>query len=373
MILERYILITKTKGGCLVSLLREYLTPKRLIIFLALAAFLLFFSKQLATTFLPFIIGVTFAIILEPVIGVLVRRLRVPRGPAVFTTLIAAGALASYGVFMVVSQLIGELVELASLLPEYRETITNLTTDLLEQVEVLNENLPAVMSLNIQLSVQEFLLGLEQGTKDLINRVLATFTGLPSFIVVSIITLVATFFIARDKDQIIDTLMQFVPPRARDQVKTFRETVSVDLFGYIKGRVVMLLFAILVAGIGLFLIGTRYWILLAILIGILDQIPIVGPGIIFTPWVAMSVIAGDMDRAVYLTILYFVIFAFHNFAEPKIIGDSVGLHPLIMILAIYGGIVFFGVTGIVVGPVIAIIIRATTASGLFKWPLYSED
>src|SRR5690554_3951066 len=122
--------------------------------------------------------------------------------------------------------------------------------------------------------------------------------------------------------------MQFVPPRARDQVKTFRETVSVDLFGYIKGRVVMLLFAILVAGIGLFLIGTRYWILLAILIGILDQIPIVGPGIIFTPWVAMSVIAGDMDRAVYLTILYFVIFAFHNFAEPKIIGDSVGLHPL---------------------------------------------
>ncbi|NMB21375.1 MAG: AI-2E family transporter, partial [Firmicutes bacterium] len=75
----------------------------------------------------------------------------------------------------------------------------------------------------------------------------------------------------------------------------------------------------------------------------------------------------------YLTILYFIIFAFRNFSEPKIMGDSVGLHPLIMILAIYGGIVFFGVTGIVAGPVIAIIIRATTASGLFKWPLYSEE
>jgi predicted PurR-regulated permease PerM len=135
----------------------------------------------------------------------------------------------------------------------------------------------------------------------------------------------------------------------------------------------MLLISTVIAGIGLFLIDVRYWILLAIIIGILDQIPIVGPGIIFTPWVAMAVIAGDIDRAVYLTILYFIIFAFRNFAEPKIMGDSVGLHPLIMILAIYGGVVFFGVMGILIGPVLAILVRATTASGLLKWPLYPDE
>ena len=54
-------------------------------------------------------------------------------------------------------------------------------------------------------------------------------------------------------------------------------------------------------------------------------------------------------------------------------GDSVNLHPLLMLLAIYGGAVFFGVAGIFVGPILAIIIRATTASGLFKWPPYSEE
>lgn len=354
------------------SFLRELFTPKRVIIFIIVAVVLVFFSKQLATILLPFIIGVTFAVVLEPVISLLERRLRIPRGPAVFATLIAAGALVFYGIFMLVSQAIGELVELGSLLPQYRENITSFTTDLLEQIEVLNENLPAVVSLNIQLSVQEFLVTLEEGTKDLINRVLATFSGLPSFIVVSIITLVATFFIARDKDQIIDVLMQFVPPRARDQAGVFREVLSVDLFGYIKGRVVMLLISTVIAGLGLFLIGVRYWILLAIIIGILDQIPIVGPGIIFTPWVAMSVIGGNIDQAVYLTILYFIIFALRNFTEPKIMGDSVGLHPLIMLLAIYGGVVLFGVWGIFIGPVIAIVVRATTASGLFKWPPYSE-
>lgn len=355
------------------GLLRELLSPKRIFILIALAVVLVFFSKQLATALLPFIIGITFAIILEPIIAFLVRRLRVPRGPAVFTTLIAAGALASYGIFMIISQLVGELVELGSLLPEYRETITNLTTDLLDQIEILNENLPAVMSLNIQLSVQEFLLTLEDGTKNLINNVLATFTSLPTFVLISIITLVATFFIARDKDLILSTVMHMVPPRLRGQVSEFRETVSVDLFGFIKGRLVMLLLATLITGIGLFLIDVRYWILMALIIGIMDNIPVIGPGIIFTPWVAMSVISGNINRAVYLTILYFVIFTVRQLAEPKIMGDSVGLHPLIMLLAMYGGVVFFGVFGIFIGPVIAILIRATTASGLFKWPPYPDN
>lgn len=355
------------------SFLRELLTPKRLLVFLFVAVVLIFFSRRIVTALIPFVLGVSFAVVLEPVIAFLERRVRVPRGPSVFATLIAVGALASYGIFMILGQIIGELTELASLLPQYRANISDLTTDLLGQFEILNENLPNVMSLNIQTSVQEFLVTLEHGTRDFLNRFLATFSSLPSFILVSIITLVATFFIARDKDLIIDALMQLVPPRARDQVAKFRETVSVDLFGYIKGRVVMLLLSTLIAAFGLFLIGSRYWILLAIVIGILDQVPLVGPGVIFTPWVAMSVIAGDVDRAVYLTILYFVIFAFRNFAEPKIMGDSVNLHPLLMLLAIYGGAVFFGVAGIFVGPILAIIIRATTASGLFKWPPYSEE
>ncbi len=150
--------------------------------------------------------------------------------------------------------------------------------------------------------------------------------------------------------------------------------MATDLLGFIKGRILMLIIATLISGIGLFLIGTRYWLLIAIAIGILDNIPPVvgGPGIIFTPWVAVNVITGDLDRAVYLTILYLVIFSVRQLSEPKIMGDSVGIHPLIMLIAIYGGIVFFGFLGIFLGPIIAILIRAATLSGLFKFPPYSE-
>lgn len=354
------------------SFLRDVFTPKRVVAIIIVGLILVFFSKQLATVLLPFVIGLSFAIILEPVITFLEKRLRFPRGLAVLTTLIAVGGLAWYGIFLIVGKMIGELMDLASLLPMYRETITDLTNDLLAQVETLNETLPPVVNLNIQGSVQEFLVSLEGGTKDLINRVLAAFSSLPVFVVVTLISLVSTFFIARDKDLVLATFMRFVPPKMRDQVGELRRIVAIDLLGFVKGRLLLLIIATLIAGVGLFLIGTRYWLLMALVIGVVDNIPVIGPGIIFTPWVAVNVIAGDVDRGVYLTILYFIIFSVHQLVEPKIMGDSVGIHPLIMLLAMYAGIVFFGVMGIIVGPIVAILIRATTASGLFKFPPYSE-
>lgn len=352
--------------------LREMITPKLIIIMVTIVLVLIFFSKQLATALLPFFIGVGFAILLEPLISFLERKLRLPRGLSVLAVLLAVGLLTWYMLFLVVGKMVAELMDLALLLPKYREMITNLTNDLLEQFQRLNETLPPIVSLNIQRSVQDFLVTMESGTKDLINKVLAAFTSLPVFVVVSLISLVSTFFIARDKDLILDTLMRFVPPRIREQVGHTRRLVATDLLGFIKGRLLMLIIATLISGVGLFLIGTRYWLLIAIAIGILDNIPVVGPGIIFTPWVAVNVIAGDLDRAVYLTILYLVIFSVRQLTEPKIMGDSVGIHPLIMLIAIYGGIVFFGFLGIFIGPIIAILIRAATLSGLFKFPPYPD-
>lgn len=353
--------------------IREFITPKRIVILATALLILIFFSRQIAATLLPFLVGLCFATLLEPIISFLEKRLRFPRGLAVLTTLIAVGLVTWYLLFLVVGKIIAELIDLASLLPMYREMITNLTDDVLGQFERLNETLPPIVSINIQHSVREFLLTLETGTKDLINRVLVAFTSLPTFLVFSLISLVSTFFIARDKDLILETLMRFVPDRMRDQVGETRERVAIDLLGFIKGRLLMLIIAVLISGVGLFLIGTRYWLLIALAIGILDNIPVVGPGIIFTPWIAVSVIVGDVDRAIYLTILYLIIFSVRQLSEPKIMGDSVGIHPLVMLLAIYGGIVFFGVLGIFLGPIIAILIRAATHSGLFRLPPQSDN
>lgn len=351
--------------------LRELFTPKRVFLSVGIILLLVFFSRQLVTTFVPFIIGIILAALLDPVIGYLVDRLRLPRGLAVGLTLLAVGSATFALLFFSISRMVSELIELTNLLPSYARAITELTDDLLEHFNQLNEHIPPVISLNIQRSVEGFLETLETGTRDLINRVLSTFASLPTFLLVSLISLVSTYFVARDKDLLVDTMLRLVPLKWRDQVSHARERVAVDLVGYLKGRILILIVAVLVSGIGFFIIGTRYWVLLALVVGILDTIPIIGPGVLFTPWIAVSALGGDLDMAVYLTILYFIIFAVHQLVEPKIMGDSVGIHPLMMLLALYGGIVFFGAWGIIAGPFVAILVKAIIAAGLITFPTRS--
>lgn len=348
--------------------LTELITPKRVAVSVVILVVLVLFSRKLATALVPFIVGIILAALLDPIINILADRLRLPRSLAVGLSLLGAGSAAFALLFFSISRMVSELIELTNLLPTYGSAITELTDDLLDHFTKLNENIPTVISLNIQRSVEGFLETLEKGTRDLINRVLAAFTSLPTFLFVSLISLVSTYFIARDKDLLVETMLRFVPGRWRDQVSVARERIAVDLVGYIKGRILLLIIAVLLSGTGLFIIGTRYWVLLALVIGLLDSIPIIGPGIVFTPWIAVSAITGDLNRAVYLTVLYFLIFAVHQLAEPKIMGDSVGVHPLVMLLAIYGGIVFFGVWGIIAGPFLAIMVKAILDAGLMRLP-----
>lgn len=348
---------------------RDFFTPKRVLlvlIILAIIGFVALFSRQLISALLPFVIGLFLATLLEPLVDFLERRVRLPRAAAVMTTLISTVTVASYLTFSVITKMIAELIDLANLLPQYRETIVVATNNLFHQVEKLNESLPPIVSLNIQQSLETFFRSFEIGTKDLINRVLATFAGLPVFSVITMVAIVSAFFMSKDKKLLADSFMQIIPDDWKTKVDNTKRRIAVDLIGFIKARLFLLVIVTAMAGAGLVLLNTRYWMLIALVIGILDNIPVVGPGIIFTPWVAMSIILGDTDRAVYLTILYLIIFAARQLIEPKIMGDSVGIHPLAMLLAMYSGIVFFGVIGFLVGPILVIIIKAAIHAGLFK-------
>ncbi len=346
-----------------------WFTPKRVLLILLLLTilpFLFIFSKPLATILFPFLTALVLAAVIEPIVELLERKLKLPRNVAVMVTLASTMLLAGYILFLVVAKTVTELVDLASLLPLYRSTIVDFSNDLFSQFENLNESLPPIVSVNIQRSLEEFLKALEAGTREVINRVVATFAGLPVFFVVSIIIVVSTYFISKDKQLLLNLMFRLIPEKLHERVESAKEGISYGLVGFVKARLVLLAIATGIAALGLFLINTRYWMLLAILIGVLDNIPVVGPGVIFTPWVGIAILMGDINRAVYLAVLYTIIFAFRQLVEPKIMGDSIGIHPLAMVMAMYAGIVFFGVLGLFIGPMILIIIRATILAGLFK-------
>ena len=109
-----------------------------------------------------------------------------------------------------------------------------------------------------------------------------------------------------------------MPEKWKPQASKVFEKVAIDMMGFIKGRVILLLISTTIAAIGLIMFNTRYWLILAILVGILDVIPTIGPGIIFAPWIIVTFLLGS-KRAILLIILYLVILQLDNSLNLKLL------------------------------------------------------
>ena len=113
--------------------------------------------------------------------------------------------------------------------------------------------------------------------------------------------------------------------------------------------------------IGLMLMRIRYALLMAFIISLLDALPVIGIGIILVPWGIWSLITGEMGIGIGLLILYAVSAIVRQIAEPRIVGKSLGIHPLVTILLMYVGYTLFGLAGLIFLPVASALI--TTVIG----------
>jgi len=104
------------------------------------------------------------------------------------------------------------------------------------------------------------------------------------------------------------------------------------------------------------LLGIDNAILIALIIAILDLLPVLGTGTVLIPWGIINIILGNYLIGVALIILYVVILIIRNIIEPKIISKQVGLHPLITLLCIFIGLKLFGFIGIIFLPLVTILV-----------------
>ena len=92
--------------------------------------------------------------------------------------------------------------------------------------------------------------------------------------------------------------------------------------------------------------------------------PVLGPGLVFVPWIIWEFISGHTGLGVSLLVVYTVISVVRQILEPKIVGDSIGLHPLATLISLYVGLQLGGVVGMILGPVTVVIVIACYRAGL---------
>lgn len=323
---------------------------------------------KLPVLLMPFIIALVIAVLIEPVVNFFEIKIKLKRSWAVLVSLI----LAVGGFFYIVSALIVKIIEeISGLYPRmmaYSDQAINQFIIAISDFRIfyLQLDLPLEVQEALQDNLESIIIFLKSFMETTVNNMVQILTALPNMFIFIMIATVATYLIIKDRALIKTFIFSFIPSAAQSQTRQIFAQLFQALAGFFKAYSILISITGIITIIGLKILGIEYFLTIGILTGLLDILPILGPGTLFVPWIIWELLAGHTQMSVSLLILYIIISAVRQFAEPKIVGDNIGLHPLATLMSLYIGLKLGGVAGMIAGPVLMVIIIACYQAGIFN-------
>lgn len=338
-----------------------------LVGFLIASYFLIIYGLPL---FLPFAVALIAAELMDPIVSLLMFRGRVPRSIAVTIILMLFVGLITTAFTVAVARLVLEIQSVITNLPETYSTLLELSERYAEQFGTFRETLPQ----SVQDLLETNLASMESTVSKSLEstaKLLGTVTSVPAFLANTLVAIIATFFISRDRRQIGNFLLSLFPRALQPGISQVKNEVWSNALGFARAQLTLILMTMVQTIIGLALIGSNYALLMGVIVGVADLMPLLGPAAVFIPWILYSFLMGSTSFGLKLLILYVIVAGVRQVLEPKVVGEQLGLHPLTILLSIYLGFQFFGALGFVVGPLMAILLKAMIRSGLL--PDHSKE
>lgn len=188
---------------------------------------------------------------------------------------------------------------------------------------------------------------IEQKTALYANGFLESLTLLPTRLSSLLLSPVISYYLLRDYDRIGDGLLRLFPPKYRSDVLLLSEEVHGVLWGFIKGNLFVSLVVATLTGLGLWILGVDYPLVLGILAGLMDIIPYFGPILGGIPVILLAMLQPEVNLFLVFLLLVFVQQFENIVVSPRVIGDAVGLHPIWIILLVFIGGSIGGILGMV--------------------------
>jgi predicted PurR-regulated permease PerM len=312
------------------------------------AAALLYLSWQVLSRLAHLLTLLLFAALLAfligPAVTVLERR-GMPRALAVLGIyLLIAGGIA-LGIALAVGPLTDQAISLSRQLPQYQTDLNRKLTAL--DTIFSQRHIPFHPS---DLTKQGVVQGVAKAT---LNDAVSVLTALASVVVDAVLTLVMSIYLLTDARRIHDNLLRLVPVRHRDRAFFVEAAVTRVLGGYIRGQLLMALLIGAFAGLGCLVLGVHYPLVIGVLAGLFELMPMIGPILGAIPAVAIAFFQSPV-LALWVALYYLIIQQLEaHVIGPRITGHAVGLHPLGAIIALIAGVELYGLLGALLGVPVA--------------------
>lgn len=325
---------------------------------LAGAGALWLFLRYLLPWTAPFLIAFLAAAALEPAVLFLTRRWRLSRASAAGMCTVALLTVTGLLIYLLTGRLFSELKTLAVKAPELFESITEAVETVRRRVSAYIDAAPAIPARYLISVLDSFTLQLEALPAELSGRVLMGFSALaakaPSIFLFSATCAIGVYFCSEAYPDILRFFSGRLPLRWRNRVQSFWKDLRATLLRWLKVQFIMMLiiFATLLAAFALMRVS--YPLLLAAVAAVVDALPVLGTGTVLLPWAAYCLITGEVPLGLGLIITYVLVTMLRNMIQAKLLGDHLGLHPLVTLLSIYLGFSVMGVWGMILFPILAV-------------------
>ncbi|MHB1392089.1 MAG: sporulation integral membrane protein YtvI [Clostridia bacterium] len=335
----------------------------RVLAYLTIALIAYFALRLVFIYFTPFITALVLSFLIEPLVRFF-QKFKLKRGISVaFSILLFLGGFITFSIFAV-TRIVYEFIKLYDRLPNYYDGLYNLSAKIIQQVTNLYLQLPPE-ALNIIQDVLKTVFEkattfLSHTTTWLIN----TLTSLPSTLIFFIITLIATFFLTKDKYIIKEFVFRQLPSSWGTNLTSLKTDLFGALLGFLKAQSIILSVTFFESFIGLTFIGVDYAFTLAIVIALVDILPVLGTGGIYVPWAITNFVLGNYRMGVALLVLYGIITVVRYMIEPKIVGQQLGIHPVVTLMSMFAGMKLIGAAGLILGPTTVVAIKACQHAGI---------
>ena len=176
--------------------------------------------------------------------------------------------------------------------------------------------------------------------------------ALPDALLTAVFILAATVLLAAYRKEVLAFLRRQMPPRLLTALRQLRTYLREALLGWCKAQGMLAAVTLLLLLGGFYFLRVESPLLLAILVALLDALPLFGAGIALIPWALAELLLSNTGRAAGLALLFAVILAVRNGLEPHIVGRQIGLHPLASLISFYLGWRLAGLPGMLLAPIL---------------------
>ncbi|MEN6460242.1 MAG: AI-2E family transporter [Syntrophomonas sp.] len=327
----------------------------RYILLMVVVLATIYFLYMVREVVITFLIGAILAYILFRPVQYIEKK-GISRIWAITTLYIVV--LGTFIVFswMALPHVVEELSDIAFTLPKYADQ----AQDVAAKVEKMD--LPA----QVHQLVRENTIKIEKYIYSSLKGFIAVFYKLISKIFIVIFAPILAFYMLKDWERIRDSFLKLLSPQTRRSFQVVGGEIDIALINFLKGHLLISLLVGIATGMAAFIIGVKFALLIGIISGISNLVPYFGPLLGGIPAVALA-LSESSRLAIYMTLAILVIQQLEsNFITPRIIGDKLGLHPLVIVFALMTGGQLLGIWGMLLAVPVTAVFKVIVNFMFFK-------